>query len=265
MAQRGLDPKIEAMISRDTAILMKGGMDPVMTAYFSHLHLRDPLYLSTAKSKLEEVDAKQIHNSICASVWSHVRLKVPDVDDPDVGWRVEFRPMEIQPTDFANSAFLVFLALVRQTMAWLEPRLRLWMPMELVRDNMERAQARDAVIEGIFWFPSSALAKAESTLSNGTLESHASAEPVLMGIRDIVCGTEDNSWPGLLPLVEQDLAETHVRKASQELNHYLSVIRRRAAGESRTPARWMRDVVRGHKFHRQDSVVTPDISYDLLR
>jgi len=37
------------------------------------------------------------------------------------------------------------------------PRLRLWMLMELVRENMERAQAKDAVIKGKFWFPAGAL------------------------------------------------------------------------------------------------------------
>ena len=40
-----------------------------------------------------------------------MRFKPPPPNST-VGWRVEFRPMEVQMTDFENAAFAIFLALL---------------------------------------------------------------------------------------------------------------------------------------------------------
>jgi glutamate--cysteine ligase catalytic subunit len=194
-----------------------------------------------------------------------VRLKVPDADEESMGWRVEFRPMEVQLTDFANAAFLVFLALLRQVLGSWGEGLDLWMPMSMVRENMVRAQRRDAVTEERFWFPGNAFRRDGSHQLNGTAGHSPHSEPVLMTIREIVNGSADHNWPGLLPLVEQYFTEKGQQDWLPQLDHYLSFIRRRATGEARTPARWMRDVVRSHKAYRHDSVVSPEICYDLMR
>jgi len=110
---RGLDTKTEALGRKEADFLQAYGMELVMANYFAHLHLRDPLYLSAKAGDQQEVTPEAVHKSICASVWSHVRLKIPERESPDQGWRVEFRPMEVQFTDFANAAFLIFLDLVR--------------------------------------------------------------------------------------------------------------------------------------------------------
>jgi glutamate--cysteine ligase catalytic subunit len=40
-----------------------------------------------------------------------LRFKPPPPDSP-IGWRVEFRSMEVQMTDFENAAFAVFIVLL---------------------------------------------------------------------------------------------------------------------------------------------------------
>ncbi|MGH0148836.1 UNVERIFIED_CONTAM: hypothetical protein FKN15_013796 [Acipenser sinensis] len=40
-----------------------------------------------------------------------MRFKPPPPNS-DIGWRVEFRPMEVQLTDFENSAYVVFVVLL---------------------------------------------------------------------------------------------------------------------------------------------------------
>ena len=40
-----------------------------------------------------------------------MRFKPPPPGSP-IGWRVEFRPMEVQLTDFENAAFAVFIVLL---------------------------------------------------------------------------------------------------------------------------------------------------------
>ncbi|KAL9023562.1 MAG: hypothetical protein Q9180_008183, partial [Flavoplaca navasiana] len=73
----------------------------------------------------------------------------------DIGWRVEFRPMEIQMTDFENAAFTVFIILLSRTILHFD--LNLYMPISMVDENMERAHQRDAVNRQRFYFPANPL------------------------------------------------------------------------------------------------------------
>jgi len=259
---RGLDTKTEALGRKEADFLQAYGMELVMANYFAHLHLRDPLYLSAKAGDQQEVTPEAVHKSICASVWSHVRLKIPERESPDQGWRVEFRPMEVQFTDFANAAFLIFLDLVRQTMAWLGPRLDLWMPLGQVRENMEKAHVHDAVLSENFWFPQRSVSGLQDQ-SNGCRNS-AAEPPTLLSINEVINGC--TGFPGLLPLIENFLDETKpeehaLRKA---LRPYLDFIRDRAVGAEETPARWMRKFVENHPSYGKDSVIQRDICYDML-
>ena len=148
-----LDLKLKTRVDADTAFLKSHGMDEVMAWYFANLHLRDPLYLSAKSGKQEEIGPQAVHKSICASVWPHVRLKLPEPDESDMGWRVEFGPMEVQLTDHANAAMLILLNLVRQVLSRKDNDRELWMPLDLVKDNMNRAHVRKAVTGQPFWFP----------------------------------------------------------------------------------------------------------------
>ena len=49
-----------------------------------------------------------IAQNIQSTNWQTVRFKPPPVNSK-IGWRVEFRPMEVQLTDFENAAFAVFI------------------------------------------------------------------------------------------------------------------------------------------------------------
>lgn len=41
-----------------------------------------------------------------------MRFKSPPSHDSEIGWRVEFRPLDIQLTDFENAAFTVFVGMI---------------------------------------------------------------------------------------------------------------------------------------------------------
>jgi glutamate--cysteine ligase catalytic subunit len=47
-----------------------------------------------------------------------------------MGWRVEFRTMEMQPTDFQNAAFVVFIVLLTRTI--LSFNLNFYIPISKV-------------------------------------------------------------------------------------------------------------------------------------
>lgn len=64
--------------------------------------------------------------------WNSVRLKIP-IDD-DIGWRVEFRTMEVQLTAEENAAFSLFIHFFTRALHK-ENKVNFYMPMSLVMEN----------------------------------------------------------------------------------------------------------------------------------
>lgn len=58
----------------------------------------------------DETSSDHFEN-IQSTNWQNVRFKPPPPHNA-MGWRVEFRTLEVQLTDFENAAFTVFVALL---------------------------------------------------------------------------------------------------------------------------------------------------------
>merc|ERR1712045_230999 len=69
---------------------------------------------------------------------------------PHIGWRTEFRSMEIQLTDFENAAFTVFIVMLTRVILAFD--LNLYIPLSRVDANMQRAHSRGAATMGKFFF-----------------------------------------------------------------------------------------------------------------
>ncbi|ORY68824.1 glutamate-cysteine ligase [Pseudomassariella vexata] len=256
--------------------LMEGGMDERLATHFAHLFIRDPIVIFA--EDLEELDMSKTDHfeNIQSTNWQHMRFKPPPAGS-DIGWRVEFRPMEIQMTDFENAAFAVFMVLI--TRAILSFDLNFYIPIAKVDENMETAHTRDAVLEQKFYFrknpfptrpPRSAVASGTSTplmsrpaSPSGPVED----EYALMTINEVINGsqTEDHDFPGLIPIVESYLDSVNVDVQTRcELATYLDLIRRRASGELWTAAKWIRQFVAKHPAYKADSVVDDEINKSLV-
>ncbi|KAJ9142231.1 Glutamate-cysteine ligase [Coniochaeta hoffmannii] len=284
-----MDPNL--IIDEDIkAKLLDGGMDERLATHFAHLFIRDPLVIFA--EDLEELDLNKTDHfeNIQSTNWQHMRFKPPPADN-SIGWRVEFRPMEIQITDFENAAFAVFIVLI--TRAILSFDLNFYIPIVKVDENMEAAHARDAVLDGKFHFrknlfPARAPRSAGPSGANTPTPSRP-ATPVgpvedeyrLMGINEIINGTEyarssssspvkpdadhDADFPGLIPIVEAYLDSMNIDVATRcELATYLDLIRRRASGELWTAARWIRHFVATHPRYGKDSAVSELVTHDLV-
>jgi glutamate--cysteine ligase catalytic subunit len=248
-----------------------------------------------------------------------MRFKPPPADN-SIGWRVEFRPMEIQVTDFENAAFAVFIVLVTRVILSFD--LNFYIPIARVDENMETAHARDAVLGQRFWFrrnlftarpPRSGATSGSSTprsgpsrpttpatptgpvdeeyrpmsvneIINGTAyakatERHAAVKAAAAGavggagqeqhrVEEEDAGDDDETgeeFPGLIPLVESYLDSVNVDVVTRcELATYLDLIRKRASGELWTAARWIRQFVAAHPAYQKDSVVSEEITKDLV-
>ena len=113
-----------------------------------------------------------------------MRFKPPPPGSP-IGWRVEFRPLDIQLTDFENAAFVVFIVLL--TRAILSFKLNFYVPMSKVEENMKRAEARDAVNSQKFYFRKSVVPEDEDEEKGAQPQSH-DHEYTLMSIDTILNG-----------------------------------------------------------------------------
>jgi glutamate--cysteine ligase catalytic subunit len=267
-----IDPEIKAK-------LIEGGMDDRLATHFAHLFIRDPIVIF--EEDLQELDLTKTDHfeNIQSTNWQHMRFKPPPADN-NIGWRVEFRSMEIQVTDFENAAFSVFMVLV--TRAILSFDLNFYIPIKKVDENMERAHGVDAVLKDKFYFrknpfpprpsrantafgddsrPGSAMPSRPG--SPGTLPVEDEYEE--MTINEIINGSLDGDFPGLIPIVESYLDSVNVDVQTRcELATYLSLISKRASGELDTAARWIRNFVDTHPNYKHDSVVDDAITHDLI-
>lgn len=84
----------------------------------------------------------------------------PELQSFGPGWRVEFRPLEVQLTDFENAAYAILVVLLSRCLLTLSHRFNLYMPMSYVEENMRRAQRADAVRSQKFWIRKNAIRSA---------------------------------------------------------------------------------------------------------
>lgn len=96
-----------------------------------------------------------------------MRFKPPPSFDSKIGWRVEFRTMDIQITDFENSALIVALAMIHNVINHFD--VNFIMPISKIDENMEAAHKRDAYFKERFWFRTNVLPSAKGIVKN-TLE-----------------------------------------------------------------------------------------------
>ncbi|KAL8808091.1 MAG: hypothetical protein Q9200_004422 [Gallowayella weberi] len=131
--------------------LLDGGMDDRLATHFAHLFIRDPLIIFAKDFELGAAEDTAFFDTIQSSNWNTVRFKPPpSMKSKDTGWRVEFRSMEVQMTDFENAAFATFIVLLSRTILHFD--LNLYMPIAMVDENMEKAHTRDAVNCEHFYF-----------------------------------------------------------------------------------------------------------------
>ncbi|ORX37103.1 glutamate-cysteine ligase-domain-containing protein [Kockovaella imperatae] len=129
--------------------LTEHGVDNHLASHLAHLFIRDPLVQFSETIDQDDQASMDHFENIQSTNWQTIRFKPPPVNSP-IGWRVEFRSMEVQMTDYENAAFSIFIVLL--TRAILSFDLNFYMPISEVDDNMQRAQQRDAAARNSFHF-----------------------------------------------------------------------------------------------------------------
>ncbi|KAM3173028.1 hypothetical protein ACTXT7_013332 [Hymenolepis weldensis] len=129
--------------------LQAAGIDKILAKHMAHLFIRDPIAVYAERLEIHDENDTDHFENIQSTNWQSMRFKPPPPNS-NIGWRVEFRPMEVQLTDFENAAFATFIVLLSRTI--LSLKLNFLIPISKVEENMENAVKRDAVNQEKFHF-----------------------------------------------------------------------------------------------------------------
>ncbi|EKM80633.1 hypothetical protein AGABI1DRAFT_71066 [Agaricus bisporus var. burnettii JB137-S8] len=275
--------------------LRKHGLDALLSKHMAHLFIRDPLVIFSETIDQDDATSSDHFENLQSTNWQTLRFKPPPPNS-SIGWRVEFRSMEVQITDFENAAFAVFVVLLSRAILYFN--LNFYIPISKVDQNMQTAQKRDAARSEKFYFrkdvyphdgsPGSSAASISSGQFsppknsghkqkklgncftppgppvNGELQIPVEDEYELMTMDGIINGKGD-SFPGLLRLISAYLDTLDMdAEAAARIELYLDLIRSRANGSLDTTATWIRNFIRSHPAYKFDSVISQEINYDLL-
>ena len=85
------------------------------TKLYTLAKIRDPMTLWRDGVDLDDETQSDHFENIQSTNWQTLRFKPPPPNSP-IGWRVEFRPMEVQFTEYENAAYSIFIVLVTRVM-----------------------------------------------------------------------------------------------------------------------------------------------------
>jgi glutamate--cysteine ligase catalytic subunit len=240
--------------------LLDGGVDDLLAKHYSHLFIRDPLVIFKELLHLDDAASSDHFENIQSTNWQSMRFKPPSAGS-DIGWRVEFRTMDVQFTDYENAAFSNFIVLLVRTICAFN--LNLYIPLSKVDENMQIGQMRNAVLSKKFWFRKCILSGIKSLIiEDYNKYSNIHDEYQLFTIDQIMTGTEE--MPGICNLIDQYLDQEPISQATRSvLKSQVNLIRERANGTRKTNAAWIREFVMNHPGYKHDSVITPEMNYDL--
>ncbi|KAL5528478.1 GSH1 [Sanghuangporus sanghuang] len=270
--------------------LKASGVDDSLSRHVAHLYIRDPLVLFSELIDQDDMTSMDHFENIQSTNWQTVRFKPPPPNS-SIGWRVEFRSMEVQLTDFENAAFAIFMVLLSRAILCFD--LNLYMPITKVDENMQIAQKRDAARKEKFYFRRNVFSShsPSATSSSSSVDENGNPKPKekrlrncfdtppraadlidvpledqyeLMTLEEIMLG-KGLEYPGLLGLVRAYLDTLEVDgETNKKLKSYLNLIERRANGTLLTTACWIRNFVRSHPAYKFDSVINQEINFDLM-
>lgn len=256
------------------ADLVKHGVDRIMARHVAHLFIRDPLVIFSETLNTSHDDTTEDFENLQSTNWQSVRFKPPPSSSSGIGWRVEFRSMEVQITDFENAAYSIFtILLIRAILTY---NVNFYLPLSKVDENMHRAQKRDAAVSSLFYFRSKVLPNSlnhEPPISS--IYQHGRTSPVPldeptpefeeMSMDEIMHGKKSGPFPGLMNLVMAYVDEASAEEVVKEqIRKYLALVSARASGKLMTTATYIRRFIHDHPAYQHDSLISSELNYDLV-
>ena len=141
----------------------KTEIDDRLAEHIARLFHRDPVPTYEGEHIEDQIDDNELvshFENIQSTNWNSLRFKPPPSQNSNIGWRVEFRTMDIQMTDFENTSLIVTMGLITNVINHFN--VDFITPVSMADANMERAHFRDAVLKTKFWFKTSCVKDLET-------------------------------------------------------------------------------------------------------
>lgn len=229
--------------------------------HYANIFYRNPLiayeginYNDIGIDETTFIDALQSTN------WNSVRFKLPI---SNAGYRIEFRPMEVQPSSFENSAFSIFIegliiALIKAKKCGV--KFSFVVPISDTLKNFNKAIEMDTLLLNRFKWrvstPSNNVSRDENHCrSDEEFNSKENNKIETVTIDDII---NDESC-GIIALIRKYAQDFYL-----DNQKYFDLISKRASGENETPARRIRKIILEHPEYQQDSKINNSILKSIL-
>jgi glutamate--cysteine ligase catalytic subunit len=116
---------------------MNISIDKKMIEHVSTLFVRDNLcvFRTWVDKEVDPGDTK-LFEAIQSSNWNNVRFKPPPSMDSSIGWRVEFRTLDVQLTPSQTFLFSHSIQLLARIITSLKDELNFYIPLSLVPSKL---------------------------------------------------------------------------------------------------------------------------------
>ncbi len=249
-------------------MLLQGGVDESLAGHIAHLFTRDPLVIFDDAIYVDDSKTLEHFENIQSTNWRSMRWKTPaleagmsgDGSDKGPGWRIEFRPLEIQLTDFENAAFSLLTVLT--TRCILAMGYNFYIPISYNEINMQRASSKNAVMNQRFYIRRDAFVPGA-----GSVVPVDSSDPnslVEVTLNEFMNGSANIL--GVIPAIREYLQRLGCNTPLlQEIMGYIEHIGKKAAGTVPTTASWIRSFVKNHPDYQHNGYIPDSVASDLIK
>lgn len=121
--------------------------DKKLLNHFGYQFVREILVVLPETIEENNAESTREYEAINSCNWNDVRLKFPFNYHKEIGFLVEFRPMENVITYKEKMAFVIFVTLLRRMISDKKLGLNFYLPISKINENFDRAIKRNAFVE----------------------------------------------------------------------------------------------------------------------
>lgn len=230
-------------------------MDKKLIYHFSHLFIRENLtiFTSTVEREVEPHNTK-LFEAIQSSNWNDVRLKPPPSFESNIGWRVEFRSMDVQLTAELSFLFCHSLQILSRLLIKMFDKVNFYIPISLVDENFERANMINAATEQKFYFRTNIFDPGLPQLAEMTLKEIFNGTDKFIGLLKLLDIFLTECTEELLQ--EYEDTNTMPNKQAKATFQFLADL---SAGKVPTMASLIRDIIQKHPLYKHDSILSENL------
>lgn len=238
--------------------------DKRLLIHFAYLFVRDYLIVFPERIVKDNTSDTIEFEAIQSTNWNDVRLKPPGSLDSDLGWLVEFRPMDSPVTEIEKSLLTFLSTLLVRMITDERLDVNFYVPISRVDENFRRSFVRDSQIIQRFY-----------------VRKHFSPRvPGYVPTDDVVEVTLAEFWSGgpnyagMKALIQAFIAlnEATLARESEALKEPIvehiwkahGLFAARAAGKVETTPNFFRKFIFGHKEYQGDSHINDRITTDVI-